>query len=77
MTYLAPGAVIYPSATEGLLAFDPESGRVLAKWRPKPAEGEWAMTNGHATVAQGGSAVYLTDANGNLRKVETQVRQLD
>jgi outer membrane protein assembly factor BamB len=77
LTYLAPGAVLYPSATQGLFAFDPENGRTLATWKPRPAEGEWAATNARATLARGGSAIYLTDSTGTLRKIEAQVHQLD
>jgi outer membrane protein assembly factor BamB len=69
--------VIYPSATRGLLAFDPETGRTLAEWKPGAADGAWAKTNSRATLARGGSAVYLTDLGGNLRKIETQIQQLD
>jgi outer membrane protein assembly factor BamB len=77
LTYLAPGVVIYPSATQGLLAFDPETGRTLSMWKPGAAEGTWARTNSRATLAPGGSSVFLTDLAGNLRKIETQVQQLD
>jgi len=77
LTYLAPGAVIYPSATQGLLALDLETGQTLAAWKPRTAEGAWARTNSRATLAPGGSAVYLTDLAGNLRKIEAQVQQLD
>jgi len=77
LTYVAPGVVIYPSANQGLLAFDPETGRTLATWKPGAAEGAWARTNSRATLAHGGSAVYLTDLGGNLRKIQTQVQQLD
>jgi outer membrane protein assembly factor BamB len=77
LTYLAPGVVIYPSATQGLLAFDPENGRTLAAWKPEPADGVWEASNGRATVARSGSAVYLTDTSGNLRKLEVRVHQLD
>ena len=77
MTYLAPGAVIYPSATRGLFAFDPESGRRLAVWKPTPGDGEWAMTNARATLARGGSALYLTDISGNVRKIDVRIHQLD
>jgi outer membrane protein assembly factor BamB len=77
VTYLAPGAVIYPSATHGLFAFDPESGRTLAVWKPTPADGEWAITNARATLARGGSALYLTDTSGNVRKIDVRIQQLD
>jgi hypothetical protein len=77
LTYLPPGALIYPSATQGLLAFDPEKGRTLAVWKPTPEEGDWAKTNARATLARDGSAVYLTDEAGNLRKIEARVRLFD
>jgi len=77
LTYLAAGAVIYPSATRGLFAFDPENGRTLAVWKPAGTEGEWATTNARATLARGGSAVYLTDMSGNLRKIDVRVQPLD
>lgn len=77
LTYLSPGAVLYPSATQGLFAFDPATGRQLAVWKPKSAEGAWATTGARPTVARGGSAVYLTDVSGNVRKIEARVQQLD
>jgi outer membrane protein assembly factor BamB len=77
LTYLASGAFLYPSATEGLFAFDPEQGRTLADWKPTAADGEWAKTNGRATLARDGSAVYLTDEAGNLRKIEARVHLFD
>jgi outer membrane protein assembly factor BamB len=77
LTYLAPGALLYPSARQGLLAFDLEKGRTLAVWKPAPADGDWAKTNARATLARDGSAVYLTDAAGNLRKIEARVQRFD
>jgi outer membrane protein assembly factor BamB len=77
LTSLPPGALLYPSATQGLLAFDPEKGRTLAVWKPTPEEGDWAKTNARATLARDGSAVYLTDEAGNLRKIEARVRLFD
>jgi outer membrane protein assembly factor BamB len=77
VTYLAPGAIIYPSATQGLFAFDPGSGRTLAVWKPTSADGEWALTNARATLARGGSALYLTDTSGNVRKLDVRIQQLD
>jgi len=77
LTYLAPGALIYPSATQGLFAFDPQKGRTLSVWKPTPADGDWAMTNARATLARDGSAIYLTDVAGNLRKIETRVQRFD
>jgi outer membrane protein assembly factor BamB len=77
VTYLAPGVVIYPSATRGLLAFDPENGRTLAVWKPTPTDGGWAATNARATLARGGSALYLTDTSGNVRKIDVRIQQLD
>jgi outer membrane protein assembly factor BamB len=77
LTYLAPGAFIYPSAAQGLLAFDAEKGRTLAVWKPTPADGDWAKTNARATFARDGSAIYLTDEAGNLRKIEARVQLAD
>jgi outer membrane protein assembly factor BamB len=77
VSYLAPGALIYPSAAEGLLALDPENGRTLAVWKPGPGEGEWAKTNARATLARDGSSFYLTDVSGNLRKIEARVERPD
>jgi outer membrane protein assembly factor BamB len=77
LTYLATGALIYPSATQGLFAFDPQKGRTLAVWKPTLADGDWAVTNARATLARDGSAIYLTDVAGNLRKIETRVQRFD
>jgi outer membrane protein assembly factor BamB len=74
LTYVAPGAVIYPAATEGLLAFDAETGRMLTAWKPAPAEGSWKTTNARATLSRSGSAVFLTDVAGNVRKIEARVQ---
>ena len=73
LTYLAPGAVLYPSATEGLYVFDLESGRTLSVWKPTRPDGDWAKTAARATLARGGSAIYLTDSSGNLRKIEARL----
>jgi len=73
LTYVAPGVLLYPSATEGLLAFEPEKGTPVGAWKPTGVDAEWRMTNARATVARGGSAIYLTDVAGNLRKVEVRV----
>ncbi len=73
LTYLEPGALVYPSATQGLITFEPERGRTVGVWKPTPEEGAWSMTNARATVARGGSAIYLTDVSGNLRKLEARI----
>jgi outer membrane protein assembly factor BamB len=73
LTYVAPGVLVYPSATQGLLAFEPEKGRPIGAWKPTSAEADWHMTNARATVARDGSAIYLTDVAGNLRKIEVRV----
>ncbi len=75
LTYPAPGALIHPSATEGLLAFEPETGRTLGSGKPSSPEGEWRRSNARVSVARDGSAVYLTDVSGNLRKVEVRIQE--
>ena len=73
VTYVEPGALLYPSATGGLLAFEPEGGRLLASWKPTQAEGAWKKTQARATLAAGGGSIFLTDSDGSLRKIAMQI----
>src|SRR5439155_19275962 len=41
LMFLEPGVWIYPAKTEGLLAIESQTGRIIGKWKPTQTESVW------------------------------------
>jgi outer membrane protein assembly factor BamB len=61
------GNILYPTAQDGILILDRDTGKTLTSWRPDLQEGVWAKS--YSRIEVGPDAYFIADSVGNVRKL--------
>lgn len=61
------GHLLYPTAAEGIIVLDKNSGEILKSWVPTASEGTWAKSYSRAVM--GSDGWFIGDSAGNVRKL--------
>jgi hypothetical protein len=66
VTNAGNGNLFYPTAQDGILILNKNSGEIVQSWVPQINEGAWVKS--YSRVVGGAGAWFIADSAGNVRK---------